>query len=166
MWQPTRPSPLHHATMKTPQQKLRIVPLHFKEAKAFVLQHHRHHKPPVGHKFSIGVADEAGAVRGVCMVGRPVARALDDHKTLEVIRLATDGCDNACSCLYSAAWRVCREMGYGRLITYILDSESGTSLRATGWKVIGIRGGGSWTTPSRPRDDKHPSQKKVLWEAS
>ena len=152
--------------MKQPQQKLTVVPLHFKEAKAFVLAHHRHHRPPVGHKFSIGVADEAGTIRGVCIVGRPVARGLDDSKTLEVTRLATDGCDNACSCLYSAAWRVSKEMGYRRLVTYILETESGTSLRATGWKVIGVRGGGSWSTPTRPRDDKHPLQKKVLWEAS
>jgi hypothetical protein len=152
--------------MKTPQQKLKIVPLYFAEAKLFVATHHRHHKPPLFHVFSLGVADECGEVRGVCIVSRPCARALDDKKTLEVSRLATDGCENACSCLYSAAWRVCKEMGYSRLITYILESESGTSLKATGWKLLGVRGGKTWSHPSRPRVDKHPLQKKLLWEAS
>jgi hypothetical protein len=56
------------------QPKLTVVPCNLDEAKAFVAQHHRHHRPPVGHKFSLAVADEAGNVRAVCIVGRPVAR--------------------------------------------------------------------------------------------
>jgi len=150
----------------TQQSRLTVVPCDFAEACAFVKQHHRHHKPPVGHKFSLAVADDEGVVRAVCMVGRPVARGNDDSMTLEVTRLASDGCPNACSCLYGAAWRAAKALGYGRLITYILESESGTTLKASGWKLIGKRGGGSWDTPTRPRVDKHPLQKKFLWEAS
>jgi len=147
------------------QAKLQVVPCNLDEAKAFVSQHHRHHRPPVGHKFSLAVADEAGKVRAVCIVGRPVARMLDDVMTLELTRLASDGCPNACSCLYGAAWRATKALGYGRLITYILDTEPGTTLKAAGWLCVGKRGGGSWSCPSRPRVDKHPTQAKFLWHA-
>jgi hypothetical protein len=147
------------------QPKLRILPCEYADAVAFVQRHHRHHKPPCGHKFSLSVADEDETVRAVVMVGRPVARGNDDGMTLEVTRLASDGCPNACSCLYGAAWRAAKALGYGRLITYILDTEPGTTLKAAGWKCLGQRGGGSWNCPSRPRVDKHPTQKKLLFEA-
>ena len=144
---------------------LEIVPIDLAEASAFIEQYHRHHKPPVGHKFSIGCA-EGEKVVGVATVGRPVSRHLDDGWTLEVNRLCTDGTKNACSKLYSAAWRVAKNMGYRKLITYILESEGGVSLTASGWKCVGKRGGGSWSVPSRPRVDKHPLQTKLLFEVS
>lgn len=118
---------------------------------------------PRGHKYSIGCAKD-GEVVGVCTVGRPVARALDDGWTLELTRCCTDGTKNACSMLYAAAWRVAKGLGYKRLITYILDTEKGTSIKAAGWKEIGKRGGGSWNTPSRPRVDKHPTQMKIKYQ--
>ena len=145
--------------------KLVTVPIDFDEAVAFVRQYHRHHLPPQGHKFSIGLSDGEKIV-GVAIVGRPVARHLQDGFTLEVTRLATDGTKNACSALYGACWRVAREMGYLKLITYILDTEPGTSLRAAGWKEIGRAGGGSWSVPSRPRVDKHPTQGKLRFEVT
>lgn len=123
--------------MKGP--RLTIVPLTLRAANAFVATHHRHHKPARGHKFSIGVATENGALVGVAIVGRPVARALDDGLTAEVNRTCTDGTANANSALYGAAWRVVRELGYRRLITYTQAGESGASLRGAGWKVIGSR---------------------------
>jgi hypothetical protein len=55
-------------------------------------------------------------------------------------------------------------MGFKRLITYTLASETGTSLKASGWKEIGKAGGGSWNKPSRPRVDKAPTRQKTLWE--
>ena len=145
--------------------RLTIVPCDFDEACAFIRKHHRHHKPPVGHKFSLAVADETGEIRGVATVGRPVARMNQDGWTLEVNRVATDGCENACSALYAAAWRAARAMGYRKLITYTLVEEPGTSLRAAGWRLIGRTDGGSWSVPSRPRVDKHPLQAKLRWEA-
>jgi hypothetical protein len=148
------------------QSRLTIVPLPLDEANAFVRQHHRHHQPVVGHKFSLGVADEGGAIRGVAIVGRPVARRLDNGLTLEVNRVATDGCPNACSALYGACRRATFALGYRRLITYILVSEPGTSLKAAGWKCLGERGGLRWTGERRPAVDKHPAQMKLLWEAS
>ena len=147
------------------QHRLKVVPCDYDEAVAFVARHHRHHKPPCGHKFSLCVSDENDKVRAVVMVGRPVARGNDDGMTLEVTRLASDGCPNACSCLYGAAWRATKALGYGRLITYILDTEPGTTLKAAGWRCVGKRGGGSWSCPSRPRVDKHPTQAKFLWQA-
>jgi hypothetical protein len=144
---------------------MRIVPVDLSEANAFVAQYHRHHRPVVGHKFSIGCEHE-GKIVGVAIVGRPTARHSDNGMTLEVTRLATDGTKNACSMLYGAAWRVARDMGYARLITYILDTEPGTTLRAAGWRELGKRGGGSWSVPSRPRVDKHPLQQKILFEMS
>lgn len=152
--------------MTVNQLRLHVVPIALDEARAFIAEHHRHHVPPVGHKFSLAVADESGAVRGVACIGRPVARGLDDGWTLEVTRVATDGCPNACSALYSAAWRAARALGYRRLGTYTLATESGVSLRAAGWREVGRVSGRSWSCPSRPRVDKHPTQNKIRWEAS
>lgn len=142
-----------------------IVPINFDEAARFVADHHRHHKPPLSHKFSIAVADDAGTIRGVAIVSRPVSRHKDDGWTLEVIRVATDGTPNACSMLYSRARKVTFALGYRRLITYTLATEPGTSLKAAGWIVLGENKGGSWNSPSRPRVDNHPTIPKLLWEA-
>jgi hypothetical protein len=146
--------------------EVKIVPCHFDEANAFVEQYHRHHPRTWGYKFAIAIADESGAVRGVVIVARPVARVLDDGWTLEVTRLCTDGVKNGCSMLYAAAWRAARAMGYRKLVTYILESESGVSLTAAGWKRIGECGGGTWSRPNsgRPRVDKHPLQGKIRFE--
>jgi hypothetical protein len=144
-------------------EPLRITPIFQDEAFAFIQRHHRHHKKPVGSIFQVA-ASKGEAVVGVAVVGRPVARRLQDGYTAEVTRLCTDGTKNACSMLYGACWRVAREMGYRRLITYILSEEPGTTLHASGWRLVGERGGGSWSCPSRPRVDKHPLQKKLLFE--
>lgn len=143
---------------------LELCPITLAEANMFVKKIHRHHRPVVGHKFSIGVMNEIG-ICGVAIVGRPVARFLDDGWTLEVNRLCTDGTKNACSILYSAAWRAAKALGYKKLITYTLPEEGGASLKASNWKCIGEAGGGSWNCKSRPRIDTHPLQKKLLWEA-
>jgi hypothetical protein len=139
-----------------------ITPITFAEANAFVELHHRHHKPVPGAKFCVACSDETG-VRGVAIVGRPVAQALDNGWTLEVNRVATDGARNACSMLYGAAWRAARALGYRKLITYTLPEEGGASLRGAGWKCLGEAGGGSWSRPSRPRVDTHPLQRKLKW---
>ena len=101
---------------------------------------------------------------GVVIVGRPVSRYLDDGWTLEVNRLCTNGSRNACSMLYGAAWRAARAMGYKRLITYILESESGASLRAAGWKCIGPVGGLPWTGRRTPTVHLYPAQMKVRYQ--
>jgi hypothetical protein len=142
-----------------------IVPLALDEANAAVERWHRHHRPVVGHKFSLGCESPTGLC-GAAIVGRPVARMVDDGWTLEVCRVATDGTKNASSMLYGAARRATFALGYRRLITYTLPSESGSSLRAAGYRMIGAAGGGSWSRPSRPRIDKAPLQEKIQWDAS
>ena len=148
---------------------LELVPISLKEANAFVAQHHRHHRPVTGHKFSVAAAVNGaldGEIVGVAIVGRPVSRYLDDGWTLEVNRLCTDGTRNACSFLYAAAWRAARNMGYKKLITYILDTESGTSLKAAGWKCVGEAGGKRWSGVRRPEVDLYPDQMKLKFEIS
>ncbi len=142
---------------------LSLVPVSLKDANAFVSEHHRHHKPSRGHKFSIGCASE-GHLVGVAIVGRPVSRYLDDGLTLEVNRLCTTGEQNACSMLYSAAARAAKAMGYQKIITYTLDSEPGTSLRAAGWTCAGPAGGERWTGQRRPAADFYPAQMKLRYE--
>lgn len=142
---------------------LTLQPCTFEDACAFVAQHHRHHKPPVGHKYSIAAAD-GGAVVGVIIVGRPVARHLDNGRTLEVTRCCTDGTRNAASLLYGAAWRAAKALGYRRIVTYTLATEPGTSLRAAGWRSLYQTPGKSWSVPTRPRLDKHPLGQKTIWE--
>lgn len=142
--------------------RLSLRPLSFREACAFIAEEHRHHRPPQGHKFSIG-AEVDGRLVGVACVGRPVAKGLQDGFTAEVTRLCTDGTKNVCSLLYSACARASAAMGYRRIITYILASETGVSLKATGWaKESGVKGR-SWSCPSRPREDKHPIVDKERW---
>ena len=143
---------------------MELTPITLAEANMFVSTYHRHHMPTQGHKYSIAISD--GEVRGVIIVGRPVSRYLDNGWTLEVTRCCTDGVKNGCSMLYGAAWRAAKALGYKRLITYILSEESGTSLKASGWRLVGEAGGGSWNRKSRPRVDTHPTQRKLLFEAT
>ncbi len=142
---------------------LYLTPIFQDEAKEFVKRHHRHNKPPQGSIFQVAVAKE-GKIVGVAMVGRPVARNLQDGFTCEVTRLVTDGTKNACSKLYRACWRVAKNLGYKKLVTYILDTEKGTSLYASGFKKIGYAGGGTWSSFKRPRIDKHSLQTKIRFE--
>ena len=144
------------------KRKLNLCPISLAEANAFVAQHHRHHRPVTGHKYSIACIDGEKIV-GVAIVGRPVSRHLDDGWTLEVTRLCTDGTKNGCSMLYAAAWRAARAMGYKRLVTYILKSETGISLKAAGWRCVGQAGGLQWTGKRRPTVDLYPAQMKLKW---
>lgn len=132
---------------------LKAVPIELKEANEFVLRLHRHHSPIYRDKFRVGCIDDSGQLCGIAQCGRPVSRMLDDGKTLEVVRLCTDGTENACSFLYSRCARIAKELGYEHIITYILETESGASLKASGWKLEADKaGGGSWSRPSRPRE--------------
>lgn len=147
----------------TDRVQLQIVPCTLREASAYVARVHRHHPPPQGGLFAVAVA-AADQVCGVAIVGRPVARMLQDGWTAEVVRVATDGTPNACSALYGACWRAARALGWRKLVTYTLPSESGASLRGAGWRLIGEAGGGSWSRARRPRVDMRPTQSKLRWE--
>lgn len=145
---------------------LSLLPITQREAFAFVAEHHRHHEAPRGALVCVAIQRD-GAVVGVAVVGRPVARQLQDGYTAEVTRVCVlDGVPNGCSMLYGACWRAVRALGYRKLVTYTLAEESGGSLRAAGWKCLGEAGGGTWSRADRPRVDTHPTQRKLRWEAA
>lgn len=138
-----------------------IIPINLKTANDFVRLHHRHHKPVAGCKFCIGL-DNGNELCGVAICGRPVSRYLDDKKTLEINRLCTDGTKNACSMLYGASVRIAKQMGYKKVITYILQSENGASLKASNFVCEGTAGGRIWTG-TRRRDNGVPQEMKTRW---
>lgn len=143
---------------------LRVIPSTLEAANAFVRAHHRHHGPRQGHMFSLAIADGGGhSVRGIAIVGRPCARELQDGATVEILRVCTDGVRNGCSALYGAARRASTELGYARGLTYILDDESGTSLKAAGYVYLWTTKGGLWDTPARRRERSGPSCRKQAW---
>lgn len=104
---------------------MQAIPIELKDANAFVDRLHRHHDPVYRDKFRLACLDDEGHMCGVIQAGRPVARHLDDGKTIEVVRCCTDGTYNACSFLYSRIARIAKEMGYHKIITYILNDEGG-----------------------------------------
>jgi hypothetical protein len=144
---------------------LRLVPISLREANAFVARRHRHSRPTAGHKFSVG-AGLGGRLVGVAIAGRPVARGRDDGCTIEVLRVCVlaDAPRNSCSLLYGACCRAARALGYERAVSYTLAGESGTSLRAAGFRVVAKVPRRSWSTPSRPRTDRHRLCERLRWE--
>lgn len=146
------------------QPRLTIVPLELADANAFVARHHRHHFPVQGHRFSLGCVTNDCHLVGAAIIGRPVARLINPRTVLEVTRLVTDGTHNACSCLYGAAARIGKAMGYERIQTYIIDTETGVSLRAAGWECDGEAGGGKWYhTEGKARRSDQPTGSKQRW---
>jgi hypothetical protein len=153
---------------------LALRPVTLREARGFVDQHHRHNVPPRGWRFGVGVEAD-GALVGVAIASRPVARALDDGTTLEVIRTCTDGTRNANSMLYGAVARAGKALGYRRVVTYTVESESGSSLRAVGFEPVETlepREGWSYSGQGRYTHDlfgepRHAQgQRRIRWERS
>lgn len=143
---------------------MELQPITYKEACVFIDKHHRHHLHPQGWKFGIA-CNNGDKIVGVVTVGRPVARMYDDGWTLEVTRCCTDGTKNACSMLYGAARRAAWALGYKRLVTYVLSSENGASVKAAGYRLVGLAGGGTWNRKDRPRINVGPTDQKQLFES-
>lgn len=151
---------------------LTIRPIKLKDANRFVDENHRHNIPTNGHKYSVACYD-GDRLCGVAIAGKPVARLLDDGETIEIRRVCTDGTRNACSILYGACTRIAREMGFRRVVTYTLESEPGSSLKASGFRNDGLCGGGGWDRVSRHRESevitlfgerkKFSTERKVRW---
>lgn len=145
-----------------------ILPIAQRKAREFVNEHHEHNRAPAGWRFGAGIWN-GPTLLGVIMVGRPVARALDASTTAEVNRLClrrdvpAERRWNACSMAYGWAAREAKRRGFQRIITYTLETEAGTTLRAAGWREEARTKGGSWSTPSRPRADTAPTCPKVRW---
>ena len=146
---------------------LALVPTTRDQANAYIAAMHRHHGPVVGCRITVGVGCPEHGLHGVATGGRPKSRGADDGTTFEVTRVCTDGTPNACSMLYGAMRRAAIALGYPprRIITYTLASESGASLRASGWVDDGHVRGRSWDVPSRSRIDRHPTVDKTRWRA-
>jgi hypothetical protein len=146
---------------------LTVIPVSLKEANAFVLSFHRHNKPVAGARWAIGLSDGVNLV-GVAIVGRPVARGLQDGVTSEVVRCCVrEGVPNGCSALYGACWRAWRAMGGRRLVTYTLQRESGASLRGAGFKVIGelpARDAAGWANRPGREWQSVVGEAKLRWE--
>ena len=144
---------------------MKIQPVSLKFAQEFVRNFHRHNKPPVGHKFSVGLWDSGQCV-GIAVAGRPVARALDDGMTLEVTRTCTDGTRNANSMLYGAIVRAATALGYAKCVTYTQHGESGASLRGAGWAIAAeLPPRKGWDAPSRARGDIGSADvARIRWE--
>lgn len=137
---------------------LEIRPISISKANAFVEEHHRHHGKKVGCRFAIAVY-EGRNLHGVAICSNPVARMSDDGMTLEVSRVCTDGTYNACSMLYGACARIAKEMGFKKIQTYILQTEPGTSLKASGWKMEQDKAGEmSWKSHNCKRQIKRNMQ--------
>jgi len=142
---------------------MKVIPLTLKEANEFVRNHHRHNLPAQGGRFAIG-AVKNGKLVGVAIAGRPVARLLDDGKTLEITRVCTDGTRNANSFLYARVKRIAQLMGYEKVITYTLAKESGASLRAIGAIPEAITPPQTWDRPNRKRDERPVyGEEKIRW---
>ena len=143
---------------------LKARPLTLKQANALVADLHRHHKPVTGHRFSIG-AFSGDTLVGVAIVGRPVARKTDQYLVAEVTRLCTNGHKNACSFLYASCARICKEMGFNSIQTFILDTETGTSLKASGWSQAHTTVPSKLNWNNRPgRREDQPTGPKTKWE--
>lgn len=144
---------------------MRLVPVKLREAQAFVELYHRHNVAPRGWKFGVGLEDAQGGAIGVGIAGRPVAHAEDTGSTLEILRICTLGHRNAPSMLYGSLLRAGRALGYTRVITYTLQREPGSSLRAVGFTpeaLLPARDG--WDTPGRSRDNSRTNHEaKVRW---
>lgn len=160
-----RKESIRNKRLREQRSKLYVVPCSLDTANAFVSLHHRHHKPVPGSKINLAVIDEQGLLRGVAIIGRPVARMLDDGLTLEVNRVAVDGCPNACSALYGAARKAVFAQGYHCLITYTLQEESGASMRGAGWhRVKETEGSKGWLSRPGRVINAVQTQNKWRWE--
>jgi len=147
-----------------PTYGMEAVPITLRAANEYVRLHHRHNAPVTGCRFAVG-CEVDGRLVGVAIAGRPVARRLDDGRTLEILRVCTDGTANACSFLYGRIARIARLLGYAKIITYTLEKECGSSLKAVGAKITGRVEPQEWSVPSRPRKSQGVyKEPKVRWE--
>lgn len=143
---------------------LRLVHIELREANDFILDRHRHHGKIQGHRFSLGAESDTDLV-GVIVVGRPVGGQHQDD-WVEVTRCCTDGTHNACSFLYAAAARAAKALGFDRIQTYILQDETGVSLKASGWQFDRLSHPVGWhhDGPRAARKvPSHLSGRKQLW---
>ena len=146
---------------------LSCIPLTLKDANKFVKEFHRHNKDCRGHRFSIGAVYNDELV-GVAIVGRPIARKLDQKLIAEVLRncVKPDAPKGTCSFLYSKAIQVWQVLGGKKVITYTLETEKGSSLKAVNFKDVSktpvFKYG--WTNRKNRILPETQKVRKVRWE--
>ena len=121
--------------------QLRVRPITLRAANDFVQEHHRHNGRTSrdGGKFAVAV-EYGGGLVGVAIVGNPLSATYMDKEVYghvaEVLRTCTseNAPKGAVSFLYGVCTRICRDMGFDRILSYTLTDESGASLRGAGWK--------------------------------
>ena len=114
--------------------KMKCIPISMAEANDFIVKLHRHSKKVRGCKFCLGALKDDKLV-GILVLGRPVARKLDNRYTAEILRTCSDGTKNVNSFLYAKKLGTYGElMGGNKIITYTLQKESGVSLNACGFE--------------------------------
>lgn len=147
-------------------KQFRVIPLNLSQANELVNDLHRHHGPMRFHTASIGALHTVeGRIIGAAILQRPCSTVQDDTVTIEVARLVTDGTSNACSFLLGAAARLSWSLGYLRIQTYTMAEESGSSLKAAGWRMERLTPGNVWNRPARPRNDTHIIGPRIRWAA-
>lgn len=148
--------------------QLRLVPITFPAAQAFIGRHHAHCNPPHAWRFGSGIAN-GSVLMGVATVGNPVTPALNGRGIVEVNRLCVRrDVDpmlrwNCCSMLYAHSAREAERRGFQRIITYVRDDEDGTSLKAAGWTLEGRAGGRGWHSARRARSNRNAWIGKQRW---
>ena len=142
-----------------------FIPMELREANEFVLKYHRHNKDVLIHKFSIGLLKD-GVLIGVGIVGRPVSRMLDVRGTIEIRRVCIiEGNPNANSIMYSRIKKIAFLLGYTKLITYTLQSESQSSLKGIKARIVAKTKPESWNRKNRPREEQNVyKEPKFRWE--
>ena len=157
--------------------KLRVEPISRQLADNYIAEFHRHHAPVnqlayCGSAFVIG-AFNGDRMAGVAIAGTPANRAFAAAgDIIEVRRVATDGTRNAPSILLGACAKAARALGYDRIVTYTLTSESGSSLRAVGWQPTELppddwqrrRNNNRQQEPLFATPQAHEAVPKVRWE--
>jgi hypothetical protein len=131
--------------------RLQLLPITIQGANGYVARWHRHHAPVRSALFAVA-AQRVGALDlcGVAIIGRPKARALQDGRTCEVVRLASDGSDNVCSFLYEKARRAAQALGFTRCKTYTPHRQTphhGQAAVGTHWRSVVL----ILTLPFKPR---------------
>jgi hypothetical protein len=135
---------------------LRVVWVSVDDADAFLTWHYRHHPPPAGALFALGIARASeDRLLGAIIAGRPVPPAQDDGATVEITRVGTDGSPHVEVALYRAVWKVVRACGYHCLITHTHVGQIRLGLRQVGVRPVAAlppRAGSH--TPRRARTDR------------
>ena len=121
--------------------KLQHVRIKLQEAAEFTLLHHRHSKPLKRHKFSIGAKDKYGILLGVVTVDTCCSHEWSKRRdTVEIRRLVVKNqCKNVASFLLGKAVTACFALGFHYIVTYTQPGETGSSLKALGFRIEKIK---------------------------